>query len=76
MRVDQAQATMSTQGMRVEEMTRQMYADLYTNTPSIKSTLVKLEADVAWIKRLMVGLGVPLVVSIVAAAVKFILFGA
>ncbi|MCY4583314.1 MAG: hypothetical protein OXE50_11045 [Chloroflexi bacterium] len=38
---------MSTQGMSVEEMTRQMYADMYTNTPSIKSTLVKLEADVA-----------------------------
>ncbi len=67
---------MSSQGMTVEEMTRQMYADLYTNTPSIKSTLVKLEADVAWIKRLMIGLGVPLVVSIVAAAVKFILVGA
>ena len=61
--------------MTVEEMTRQMYAGLYTNTPSIKSTLVKLEADVAWIKRLMVGLGVPLVLSIVAAAVKFILIG-
>ena len=67
---------MSTPGMSVEEMTRQMYADLYTNTPSIKSTLVKLEADVAWIKRLMVGLGVPLVASIVAAAAKFIVFGA
>ncbi len=65
--------------MSVEEMTRQMYADLYTNTPSIKSTLMKLEADVAWIKRLMMlmlGMGVPLVLSIVAAAVKFILFGA
>ncbi|MDE2837720.1 MAG: hypothetical protein OXL97_09495 [Chloroflexota bacterium] len=67
---------MSTPGMTVEEMTRQMYADLYTNTPSIKSTLVKLEADVAWIKRLMVGLGVPLVISVVAATVKFIFFGA
>ena len=70
---------MSTHGMTVEEMTRQMYADLYTNTPSIKSTLVKLEADVAWIKRLMMlmlGLGVPMVLSVVAATVKFIIFGA
>ena len=56
-----------------------MYANLSTNTPSIKSTLVKLEADVAWIKRLMMlmlGLGVPAVLSVVAATVKFILFGA
>ena len=67
---------MSASGLSNEEMVKQMYADLYTNTPSIQSTLVELENDVNWIKRLMIGMGMPVVVAIVAAAIKFIAFGA
>ena len=56
-------------GISLEEMTRQVYAAIFTDTPSIRDNITALRTSIDWIKWLGGAIGA----TVMVAAVKYII---
>ena len=57
-------------GITPEEMTRQVYAAIFTDTPSIRDNITALRTSIGWIKWTGGAIGA----TVMVAAVKYIVF--
>ena len=57
-------------GITLEDMTRQVYAAIFTDTPSIRDNITALRTSIGWIKWIGGAIGA----TVMVAAVKYIVF--
>ena len=60
----------SSDGISLEDMTRQVYAAIFTDSPSIRDNITALRTSINWIKWIGGGIGT----TVLVAAVKYIVF--
>ena len=57
-------------GISLEDMTRQVYSAIFTDSPSIRDNVTSLRTSINWIKWIGGGIGA----TVLVAAVKYIVF--
>lgn len=60
----------SSDGISLEDMTRQVYAAMFTDAPSIRDSIASLRTSINWMKWIGGGIGA----TVLVAAVKYIVF--
>ena len=60
----------SSDGISLEGRTRQVYAAMFTDTPSIRDSIASLRTSINWMKWIGGGIGA----TVLVAAVKYIVF--